>query len=161
MLQFSSFWTNRLICVISEQTRSSSGGSFSLQDFNKPCESSENEARILCDPPPKLFTSDLNKTEKRIKRTLFGIEISERDISSSAMASQPDAAISKSSPNWTVPPSSLSRNLTSIQVSTSVNTSTQSDRASIMMPQSREVTRERLLLDCNSIPSTPSLKDKV
>ncbi|KAM1614498.1 hypothetical protein FF1_023639 [Malus domestica] len=69
-----------------EQT-SSSGGSFALQDFNKPCESSENEARISCDPPSKIFTSDQNKTEKRIKRTLFGKEISERDISSSAMAS--------------------------------------------------------------------------
>ncbi|KAM0955246.1 hypothetical protein EV1_023407 [Malus domestica] len=77
------------------------------------------------------------------------------------MTSQSDAAISESSPNWTIPPSSLSQNLTSIQVSTSVNTSTQSNRASLMMPQSREVTKDRLFLDCNSIPSTPSLKDEV
>ncbi|KAM0955274.1 hypothetical protein EV1_023437 [Malus domestica] len=131
-LQFSSFWTNGLICFFSEQIRSSSGGKFGLQDFNRPCESSENEARISCDPPAKLFTSDQNKMEKRIKRTLFGIEISESDISSSAMTSQSDAAISESSPNWTIPPSSLSKNLTSIQVSTSVNTSTQSNRASLI-----------------------------
>ncbi|KAM1076159.1 hypothetical protein ACFX19_024122 [Malus domestica] len=98
-----------------QQIRSSSGGKFGLQDFNRPCGSSENEARISCDPPAKLFTSDQNKTEKRIKRTLFGIEISESDISSSAMTSQSDAAISESSPNWTIPPSSLSKNLTSIQ----------------------------------------------
>ncbi|KAM1614503.1 hypothetical protein FF1_023644 [Malus domestica] len=130
-LQFSSFWTNGLICFFSEQI-SSSGGKFGLQDFNRPCGSSENEARISCDPPAKLFTSDENKTEKRIKRTLFGIEISESDISSSAMTSQSDAAISESSPNWTIPPSSLSKNLTSIQVSTSVNTSTQSNRASLI-----------------------------
>ncbi|KAB2610303.1 hypothetical protein D8674_018335 [Pyrus ussuriensis x Pyrus communis] len=77
------------------------------------------------------------------------------------MTSQSDAAISESSPNWTIPPSSLSQNLTSIQVSTSVNTSTQSNSASLMMPQSREVTKDRLLLDCNSIPSTCSLKDEV
>ncbi|KAM1187580.1 hypothetical protein ACFX2J_023487 [Malus domestica] len=144
-----------------EQIRSSSGGKFGLQDFNKPCELSENEATVTCAPSAKLFTSDQNKTEKQIKRTLFGIEISESDISSSAMTSQSGAAISESSPNWTIPPSSLSENLTSIQVSTSVNTSTQSNRASIMMPQSSEVTRDRLLLDCNSIPSTPSLKDEV
>ncbi|KAM2652687.1 hypothetical protein EV2_024411 [Malus domestica] len=93
-----------------QQIRSSSGGKFGLQDFNRPCGSSENEARISCDPPAKLFTSDQNKTEKRIKRTLFGIEISESDISSSAMTSQSDAAISESSPNWTIPPSSLSKN---------------------------------------------------
>ncbi|TQD73722.1 hypothetical protein C1H46_040746 [Malus baccata] len=30
-----------------------------------------------------------------------------------------------------------------------------------MMPESCEVIRDRLLLDCNSIPSTPSLKDQV
>ncbi|CAN6571986.1 unnamed protein product [Malus baccata var. baccata] len=109
----------------SKQIRSSSGGKFGLQDFNRP-------SRISCDPPAKLFTSDQNKTDKRIKRTLFGIEISESDISSSAMTSQSDAAISESSPNWTIPPSSLSKNLTSIQVSTSVNTSTQSNRASLI-----------------------------
>ncbi|KAM1544659.1 hypothetical protein ACFX10_045092 [Malus domestica] len=143
-----------------EQTRSSSGGSFGLQDFNKPCESSETEARIACEPA-KLFTSDQNKAEKRIKRTLFGIEISESDISSSSMALQSDAAISQSCSNCTKPPSSLSQNLASIQVSTSANTSTQSNRASIVMPESREVIRDRLLLDCNSIPSTPSLKDEV
>ncbi|KAM1076160.1 hypothetical protein ACFX1X_023985 [Malus domestica] len=147
--------------ALRDEQISSSGRKFGLQDFNKPCESSENEARISCDPPAKLFTSDQNKKEKRFKRTLFGIEISESDISSSAMTSQSDAAISESSPNWTIPPSSLSRNLTSIQVSTSVNTSTQSNRASIMMSQSREVTRGRLLLDRNTIQSTPSLKDKV
>ncbi|KAM1919087.1 hypothetical protein ACFX15_023064 [Malus domestica] len=77
------------------------------------------------------------------------------------MTSQSNAAISESSPNWTIPPSSLSKNLTSIQVSTSVNTSTKSNSASLMMPQSREVTKDRLLLDCNSIPSTRSLKDEV
>ncbi|KAM1296786.1 hypothetical protein ACFX2I_023589 [Malus domestica] len=134
---------------------------FGLQDFNKPYESLENEARIPCDPPAKLFTSDQNKTEKRIKKIIFGVEISESDTSSSAMTSQSDAAISESSPSLTIPPSSLSQNLTSIQVSTSVNTFTQSNRASIMMPQSREVTRERLLLDCNTIQSTPSLNDTV
>ncbi|RXH69260.1 hypothetical protein DVH24_037044 [Malus domestica] len=123
-----SFWNLR----DQKQIRSSSGGKFGLQDFNRPCGSSENEARISCDPPAKLFTSDQNKMEKRIKRTLFGIEISESDISSSAMTSQSDAAISESSPNWTIPPSSLSKNLTSIQVSTSVNTSTQSNRASLL-----------------------------
>ncbi|TQD95323.1 hypothetical protein C1H46_019115 [Malus baccata] len=122
--------------------------------------SAKPEARIAREPA-KLFTSDLDKTEKQIKRTLFGIEISDSDISSSVVALQSDAAISQSSSNWTKPPCSLSQNLTPIQVSTSVNTSTQSNGASIVMPASREVIRDRLLLDCNSIPSTPSLKDEV
>ncbi|KAM1358124.1 hypothetical protein ACFX14_045304 [Malus domestica] len=156
--EFQKEWSTNALKA--EQTTISYGASFSLQDFNKPCESSEPEARIACEPA-KLFTSDQDKMEKRIKRTLFGIKISESDVSSSVMALQSDAAISQSSSNWTKPPCSLSQNLTPIQVSTSVNTSTLSNRALIVMPGSSEVIRDRLLLDCNSIPSTPGLKDEV
>ncbi|PQP97625.1 uncharacterized protein Pyn_18229 [Prunus yedoensis var. nudiflora] len=142
-----------------EQTRSFSGGRFGLQDFNKPCESSETEARIVCEPA-KFFPSDQNKMEKQRKRTIFGIEIFERDINSSAKPLQSDVTISESSPNWTKPPISLSQNLILAQGNTSLNTS-QSDKTSIMLQQSTEVIRDRLLVDCNSIPSTPSLKAEV
>ncbi|XP_021812478.1 uncharacterized protein LOC110755556 [Prunus avium] len=142
-----------------EQTRSFSGGRFGLQDFNKPCESSETKARIVCEPA-KFFPSDQNKMEKQRKRTIFGIEIFERDINSSAKPLQSDVTISESSPNWTKPPISLSQNLILAQGNTSLNTS-QSDKTSIMLQQSTEVIRDRLLVDCNSIPSTPSLKAEV
>ncbi|KAI5340919.1 hypothetical protein L3X38_020193 [Prunus dulcis] len=142
-----------------EQTRSFSGGRFGLQDFNKPCESSETEARIVCEPT-KFFSSDQNKMEKQRKRTIFGIEIFERDINSSAKPLQSDVTISESSPNWTKPPISLSQNLISAQGNTSLNNS-QSDKASIMLQQSTEVIGDILLVDCNSIPSTPSLKAEV
>ncbi|CAB4274963.1 unnamed protein product [Prunus armeniaca] len=142
-----------------EQTRSFSSGRFGLQDFNKPCESSETEARIVCEPA-KFFPSEQNKMEKQRKRTIFGIEIFERDIFSSAKPLQSDVTISESSPNWTKPPISLSQNLILAQGNTSLNTS-QSDKTSIMLQQSTEVIRDRLLVDCNSIPSTPSLKAEV
>ncbi|KAI5340901.1 hypothetical protein L3X38_020175 [Prunus dulcis] len=152
-----------MVLFISLQTRSFSGGRFGLQDFNKPCESSETEARIVCEPA-KFFPSDQNKMEKQRKRTIFGIEIFERDINSSAKTLLSDATISESSPNWTKPPISLRQNLILAQGNTSLNTSqsaSQSDKASIMLQQSTEVIRDRLLVDCNSIPSTPSLKAKV
>ncbi|CAB4305315.1 unnamed protein product [Prunus armeniaca] len=98
--------------------------------------------------------------EKQRKRTIFGIEIFERDNNSSANPLQSDATISESSPNWTKPPISLSQNLISAQGNTSLNTSL-SDKASIMLHQSTEVIRDRMLVDCNSIPSTPSLKAEV
>ncbi|KAL6135570.1 hypothetical protein ACLB2K_067797 [Fragaria x ananassa] len=127
-----------------DQTRTSFGGSFGLPDFKKPCEPSKNEARKACEPA---------------KRTLFGIEISDRDLNSSSQASKSDVTtISESPPTWARPPSSLSNNWTSVQLNSLFNTSTHSNRASIMLQQKPEVTRERLLLDCNSRPFTPSLK---
>ncbi|XP_050382513.1 uncharacterized protein LOC126799360 [Argentina anserina] len=128
-----------------DQTKTYFGGSFGLPDSKKPCEPSYTEARKACEPA---------------KRTIFGIEISDRDLKSSAEASKSYAAtISESLPTWAGPPSSLSNNWTSVQANSF--TSTRSNRASIMLQQKPEVTIERLLLDCNSISSTPGLKGEL
>ncbi|KAM5581301.1 hypothetical protein ABKV19_010497 [Rosa sericea] len=130
-----------------DQTRNSFGGSFGLQDIQKPCEPSKTEAKEACEPT---------------KRTIFGIEISERDINPSGKASQSDVpAISESPPTWARPPSSLSHNWTSGQSNSLFNTSTHSNRASMMLQQNPEVIRDRLLVDFNSIPLTPGLGSEV
>jgi hypothetical protein len=151
--------------------RSSFSGSFRPGDFPKPCESSHVEFMKAHDPAT-CFPSGQSKTEQQIKRTIFGVEISDANRDSSVVAShslglqaslvpKSDMANSKSftiSP-WTKPPGSLSQHLTSTQGNPCNNTSPQSNKSSVTLPRSREVTRE-LLIDSYS-KSIPDIRDEV
>ncbi|KAJ0959793.1 hypothetical protein J5N97_000521 [Dioscorea zingiberensis] len=104
----------------------------------------------------------IKATKKEWLTNALKAEISERDINPSGKASQSDvAAISESPPTWARPPSSLSHNRTSGQSNSLFNTSTHSNGASMMLQQNPEVIRDRLLVDCNSIPLTPGLGSEV
>lgn len=142
-------------------------GSFHPEDSPKHCESSQVETMRARDPAT-YFPSDQNKTEQQIKRKIFGIEIPETNHNSSVVAScslgpqtsavsKCDVADCKSfaiSP-WIKPPGSLSQHSTSTQGSLCFMTSPQSNKSSITLNRSSEVTGE-LLTDSNSksIPAT-------
>lgn len=119
------------------------------------------------------FPSDQNTKEKQLKRTIFGVEISERHNDSSPMASnrhvlqntfrpQSQAANCDSSSIscWTKPPISLNQSLMSVQEESDLSTSTRLSKGSISLMQSPQVIGDRLLITSNS-GSTPSLKAEV
>lgn len=142
-------------------------GIFRPEDFPKPCESSQVETMKARDTAT-CFPSDQSKTEQQIKRTIFGVEISDTNQDSSVAAShslglqtslvpKSDVANSKSftiSP-WTKPPGSLSQHITSTQGNPCCNTSPQSSKSSVTLTRSPQVTGE-LLIDSysKSIPDT-------
>ncbi|KAF3444815.1 hypothetical protein FNV43_RR14508 [Rhamnella rubrinervis] len=152
--------------------RSSVNGSFHLEDYQKQWESSKVEARKASDLA-MTFPSDQNTTEKQMKRTIFGVEISERHNDLSPKASsrhvlqtifgpQSHAANSDSSSIscWTKPPISLNQSLMSVRGETDLCTSTHFSKGSISLVQSPQVIRDRLLITSDS-GSTPSLKAEV
>jgi hypothetical protein len=115
--------------------------------------------------PAACFLSGQSKTEQKIKRTIFGVEISDTNHDSSVVASpslglqtslgpKSDVANSKSftiSP-WTKPPGSLSQHLTSTQGNPCYNTSPQSNKSSVTLTRGPEVTGELLIDNSKSIP---------
>lgn len=154
--------------IFSEQIkckRSNFDGSFHLEDYQKPLESSKSKANAS--DLAMSFPSGQNATEKQMKRTIFGVEISERNNNSSAMAPkrhvlqntlvpQSDAANSDSSTisSWTKPPISLNQN------SISVQRTTQFIEGSISLMQTPQVIGDRLLATSNS-GSSPNLEAEV
>lgn len=148
------------------RNRSSLCGNICPEGFPMPCVSVSSQVEPRkADESAMSFPSDQNKTEQRIKRTIFGVEISERNHDSSVLAfhtlrphttlvPKSDVANSESSTisPWTKPPCSLS--LISTEGNLCFNTSPQSNKSSITLMQSPEVYGDRLLVDSNlkSIP---------
>ena len=102
------------------RSKSSFNGSFHLQDFQKPCNSSKVEASktnefVTC------FPSDQNTTGKQIKRKIFGVEVSEGINDASSFASKGTNLQYKSVPQSDAANSeltsisSLNQNLISVQ----------------------------------------------
>ncbi|XP_015879824.3 uncharacterized protein LOC107415920 isoform X1 [Ziziphus jujuba] len=146
--------------------RSYFDGSFHLEDYQEPLESSRSKAKAS--DLVMSFPAVQNTTEKQMKRTIFGVEISETNNDSSTMAPkrhvlqntlvpQSEAANSDSSTisSWTRPP--VSMNQTSISVQGQADFSTSSSISLMQIPQ---VIGDRSLVTTNS-GSIPNLKAEV
>lgn len=152
--------------------RNSFNESFDCPDYQKPWESSRVEASNASDLA-MTFPPEQNTAEKDMKRTIFGVGVSERNNDSLPMASrrqglqttfgpQSHAANSDSSSisSWMKPSTSLNQSLMSVQGEPAFSASTHISKGSISLMQSPQVIRDRLVITSNS-RSAPSLKAEV